>query len=808
MSRHNPRPAPLVFALSLAFAVGAVHAQNAGAAGMSSAPLQISIQAQPLAEALNDWARQTRIQIIVQQGLVDGKNAPAISGRLTPRQALDRLLAGSGLVAIEDGSVVVVRAAAAVSETTLPTIVVTATAESVNDLPPPYAGGQVARGGRVGLLGSQEVMNTPFNVIHYTAELMQNQQAVTIADVLANDPSVRVSSYGLTNAAGAGDLLMIRGFSARTLAFDGVYGIASSRIFPVEAAERVEVLKGPNALLNGMAPNGEVGGAINVVPKRAGDEPLTRLTATYASKGVAGTHLDIGRRFGDEQQWGVRFNGVYRNGSTAMDGQSLDLGVAAVAIDYRGSRLRASLDLGHQNLNTQAPNGAGGLGIASGIDIPAPPNAKSQIAQDWEFSKSKNNYLLAKLEYELTPAWTLYGAAGGSNNRFQYLSTDIYVVDSQGNAQATTYYWPDYWNYRSLQAGLRGSLRTGEVRHDINLNASVLKQDHGYTVDYYGFTSFDTNIYSASAVSKPSLAGFSSSPPKTDTLSLPTIAIADTLSMADGRVALTLGVRHQQVKLDNYDTSTGARSRTYDESAITPMLGLLVKPQQNVSIYGNYIQALSQGPTAPVGTTNAGEIFPPIKTKQVEAGVKVDFGRFTATTSVFQIEKPNAMTVADASTGSFTYVSSGQQRNRGIELNVLGELGRSLRTLGGVTYTDARLTRMEGGTHDGMTATGVPRWLLNLGGEWDLGALPGLTLSARMLATSSQYLDDANTSRIPGWTRWDIGARYNTKALGRPFVVRANIENLLGRNYWASASGNWLTLGGPRTVMLSASMDF
>ncbi len=803
------RPAPLALALSLAFASATLYAQ--GAAGLPSTAIPFNIAAKPLSQALSEWALQTRMQLIVPPALVAGKTAPAVAGNLSPQQALNQLLAGSGLSARIDGAAVVIHdAATPASGSTLSEVTVTAQADLPGDLPAAYAGGQVARGSRMGLLGNKDVMDTPFNVTSYTAELMENQQALTVADVLANDPSVRTVSYGLTNASGAGDLFLIRGFSTQnSVLFDGVGGVAPSRTIPVETAERIEVLKGPSALLNGMAPGtgGSIGGAINMVPKRADDAPLTRFTASYASKGNLGGHLDLGRRFGEDNQWGVRFNGAYRNGDTATDGQSVELGTATVAIDYRGRGLRASLDAGHQTMNNEAPQGAGGFGIDDAIAIPQPPNASKRLAQDWEYSKTKSDYLLAKAEVDLNPNWTLYGAAGGSNNRFQYLSTDIYVTDTQGNAQATVYYWPDWDNYRTAQAGLRGAFNTGTVKHQVNLSATYLKRDHGYTTDYYGFSSFDTNIYNPPVIASPSTAGFSSKPAQTDSLQLPSLALSDTVSFFEDRLAVTLGARYQRVKYITYDTSTGVGDTTYDEHAITPVLAAVFKPMANMSVYGNYIEGLNQGDTAPMGTTNAQQVFPPIKSKQYEMGMKYDFGRFTSTVSAFQIQKPSGLIVSNGD-GTFTYQVGAEQRNRGLELNVFGEAARGTRVLGGVTYTAAKLTHTSSGSFDGNTAPNVARWQLNLGGEVDLAAVPGLTLTTRMISTSSQYLDEANLRSIPGWTRWDIGARYKTKAYERPLVLRVGVNNLFGRDYWSSGSGSWIYLGQPRTVTASATMDF
>ena len=139
---------------------------------------------------------------------------------------------------------------------------------TIGTTPPPFAGGQVATGGRIGLLGNRDSMNTPFSTQSYTRELIQNQQARSTADVLLYNPSVRLNSP----ANSTFEEFFVRGFEVRSddSAFDGLYGLVSPRRTATETLERVELLKGPSALLNGIPPNAAVGGAINLVAKRAG----------------------------------------------------------------------------------------------------------------------------------------------------------------------------------------------------------------------------------------------------------------------------------------------------------------------------------------------------------------------------------------------------------------------------------------------------------------------------------------------------------------------------------------------------------
>ena len=134
------------------------------------------------------------------------------------------------------------------------------------------------------------------------------------------------------------------------------------------------------------------------------------------------------------------------------------------------------------------------------------------------------------------------------------------------------------------------------------------------------------------------------------------------------------------------------------------------------------------------------------------------------------------------------------------------------RLIGGATYVDAALSRTQDGVDEGNRPIGVPEIQVNLNAEWDVPALAGLTLDARVTHTGEQYVNTANTTELDSWTRLDIGARYTLDVAERPVTLRARIENVTDEAYWASTGGfpgaNYLILGNPRTVMLSASVDF
>src|SRR5690606_26597607 len=109
-----------------------------------------------------------------------------------------------------------------------------------------------------------------------------------------------------------------------------------------------------------------------------------------------------------------------------------------------------------------------------------------------------------------------------------------------------------------------------------------------------------------------------------------------------------------------------------------------------------------------------------------------------------------------------------------------------LRMLGGATYMQGKLTRTQDGLQDGNRAAGTPPWAANLGLDWDVPGLPGLAVSGRVNYTSTQYVNNTNTLKLPSWTTLDLGARYATKLGGKSVVFRASLDNAFDKNYWES----------------------
>lgn len=768
----------------------------------SAQPRSFAIPPQPLASALDRFADQTGISFAYRTGDLSTIRSPGVTGMLTPREALQQLLVGTGVsFAFTGANTVTITKApeSGAGAVQLDAVQVQGSGlvqqSTIDNLPPPYAGGQVATGGREGFLGNRDIMDTPFTSTSYTSTLVQNQQARTIADVVANDAAA--TKYGLSMF----DQFRIRGFElgAGGVSFDGLYGLVQEDRVPVEAFERVEVFRGPSAFLNGYV--GAIGGTINLAPKRAGAQPLTSAGASYNTNGQVGGVADVGRRFGKDGAFGIRFNGLYRDGYTPLQNNKERIGNAALALDYAGSNVRLATYFGYTKQDTMGGNQL--FIMSANQQVPAAPNAMSAVQQPWETIDTEFVYGMARGEVDLANDWTAFAAYGQSYFRENWLRTIGRNMTAQGSFLASgQQYSRTFWK-QTGEVGVRGKMNTGPISHSLAMVATGYWQIVGSTFLPFSFSQ-STSLYNPVMTSAPASSAFNNNPPKASATSLGSFALTDTLSAFDERVQLMLGARNQSIQNDNF-TTTGALSSSYFASALSPAVGVIVKPWKNVSVYGNYIQALEQGPTAPTTAVNAGEIFAPTQSWQLEAGVKVDFGKWSTTLGLFQITKPAGIT--DPTTNVFSV--DGQQVNQGIELNVFGEPIEGVRILGGLMLLDARLTQTAGGTYNGRKAPASPDVTLKLGAEWDTPFMKALTLTGRVNFFSGQYINEANTQAIPAYTLIGVGARYRFEVDHKPLVLRANVENLFNESSWQSGySGGIVYRGTPRTIYVSLTADF
>jgi iron complex outermembrane receptor protein len=698
---------------------------------------------------------------------------------------------------------------------TLSTVTVNASADaSAEGLTKPFAGGQVARGGRVGILGNQDNMSTPFAVTSFTNELIQNQMARSVGDVLLNDPSVSVGR-GFGNFQ---ESYVIRGFvlNSDNMSYNGLYSLLPRQYISSELFERVEVLHGASNFLTGITPSGDgLGGTVNLLPKRAANEPLTQVTLGTASGSQFYAATDISRRFGPDNNTGIRLNAAHRDGGTGIAREKVKLDVLSVGLDWRSRDLRLSADIGYQNhrLNEARSN----VAVTGVTSIPNTPDASGNWAQPWSYSNERDTFGTVRGEYDINDKVTAWFAAGMRHGTEANSLSNISPTNAiTGAATTSRFDNTAVEDVRTGEIGIRANVVTGPVKHALVASYAVFASERKNAYKWDFFNTQATNLYNPVFTTvQPPFSGTAFSgndladPAVTSEKRLSSYAIGDTMSFLDDKLALTLGLRHQ--KLDNHGYAYGTPltlNSYYNQSKTSPAVGVVFKARTDLSVYANYIEGLSPGGTAPIvgNTVNPGAVLAPSVTKQGEIGLKYDGGSIGAGVALFSTDKPRDSVLANGA-----YGPEGKDVHQGVEITFFGEPVRGLRLLGGVTLIDAKQKSGVAAT-DGKKVVGVSDTQANLGVDWDVPGVRGLSLNGRLIVASGMYANHTNTLKTDGWNRLDVGARYMMEVGGKLVTLRGRIDNLTDRNYWSSAGGpvnnTYIVLGAPRTFSLTASVDF
>jgi iron complex outermembrane recepter protein len=682
----------------------------------------------------------------------------------------------------------------------------------------------VEQQGSVGLLGDKDGADVPFSIRSYNAALILNQQPQTLGQVLENDPTIRTTTgFGI-----AGELFVIRGFALAgdDIGYDGLYGITPRQLIAPELYDSVQVLNGASAFLNGAAPGGTgIGGSVNLIPKRASDRAINRVTLGYTGPEHVGGSFDFGRRMGAGSEWGIRINGTARSGDASIDDEFRTTYVIGAGIDYNSGPLRASIDLAYQRVKVShfRPK----LSIGSLTVIPKAPEAGTNFGQPWQFTTLRDIFGQARIEYDIAKDVMVYAAFGARDGAEEGVySTPTLIDAATGEITVSSSFIPRTDNNEAATAGVRAKFTTGGITHEVNAGGSVNWLVSRNAFEFFAVSAERNNLYAPVEVTPSTTVTFAAGnlddPLPASSARLSSLFVSDTFGFWDDRVLLTAGVRLQEIRSRTFNVTTGDQTGGYQESAATPVFGLLVKPAEGLSLYANRIEALAPGAAAPVSGTdangnvvpviNAGEMLPPFVSEQYEIGGKLALGGIDVSLALFQIDRETSILRPDPNqTGELEFGPFAVQRNRGIEFTVAGELSGGLRLIAGGSIIDAKLRRTLNGVNEGNQAVGVPEYLINANLEWDVTFIPALTVTGRAVHTGEQAANISNTLYLDDWTRFDIGARYVAVVGGQPLTFRVNVDNVADADYWASAFDSFrpdLLLGVPRTFKASVTYDF
>jgi iron complex outermembrane receptor protein len=794
----NLRPVSIAVALLVAITSPAASAQSGGNVLASAAPMQFDIGAQTLAQALNEWARQSRVQLIVRQGLVAGKMAPAISGAYRPRDVLDRLLAGSGLEAVSDGGSVVVQTATPTAirppgSTTLSTIDVTATSAAQAT--------SLRRTATSGALGRRSVLDTPFSITSVGSEEMETRLVTTLEQALRYDPAVQLTG----SEYGHGASISVRGLGLDTsngFKVDGLPITAWGTGLPMELFDRVDLQKGITGFMNGF---GSPGGVANYVLKRPTDERLLTASVGFKSKSLFSQSLDAGGRFGTDDRFGYRANVLREEGDTFIRGGSMRRTGASIALDARLTKdLTASVDFLYADRASRG-NSFWGLDLnrlyasRPGV-VPTPNDPKIQSQPDGAFYNTNDRVATAGLQWRIAPGWNASATYRNARRESDYNYSTLYVTSLAGDYTADRSTTKFVQEFDHAQAMVDGEFNTGPVSHRVVVGASRQRfQNRANAVSNYAGDIGSSNIYRDSPLT---ITGSSDGVRmyRSSVIEQSAAFVSDTLSLGE-QWSLIAGLRYNRYDQTGANAA-GTPTTPYKRSPLTPTLALMFKPTPGSTLYVSAVEALERGGTAPANVVNRFEVLGPIKSKQYEAGYKFEQGAWSGTAALFRLDRTAGYTNA-----ANYYVQDGITRYQGADISGRYRFDSQLSVIAGVMLLDAKYEEAAAALNGKRTA-GTPRVQAALAANYNVAALPGLSLNGGLKYIGASYLDTANTYRLSPYTVVDAGASYSTRLVGKDVTFTAAIHNLAGRRYWIYNGSNYIASGAPRTVSLNARMAF
>lgn len=678
----------------------------------------------------------------------------------------------------------------------LPTIVVKADSQETD------VTGKLKKKATLNILGEKDVLDTPFTIRNYSDQAIQDAHAHTVMDVLKIDPSIRTT----TNSGHLNENFNIRGFGVNwdDLNLNGAYGMAPSGRVSTDILSSVTILKGPNALIAGMAPGGSVGGVVVANTKRA-DKELTRVTANFEEEGFYKSGFDVARRFGQDQEFGARFSANYGQGEHVVDGLEDETISAVMGLDWTTDKAKINFDA----YTTKDDRNGGSPAMVSfatlGKVLDAPDGRSNYLPNLW--GKQSANYVGLSGEYKLLDNLKVIAGVGTAEQKYQghLFGTRLVVTDEAGNANSQYYHVKMNQRNTAANLGLEGAFNTGSIEHVVGLRADYLHRD----TDMHskaGETKFVTNLYNPSHLGSMPAEPSISQTADNDYMSY---SLTDQISMLDDKLQLILGARYQDIDIKNPTNS----KNNYSEDKISPSLGVVVKPWgEDISLYTSYVEGLSQGSTVTAnGDANFGKTFAPFQTKQYEVGAKYQHGSWLHTLAAYQIEKPSTMVEQlNDNTEGFTQITTdgAETTSQGIEYGFSGNVTDDVIIWGNLAYIDVEYSKNTNAQIVGNTVEGQPEFTAGLGVEYKL-PVEGLSVNARGNYVDSQYLNNTNTLELPDYTLLDIGAKYTTNLGGVDTTFRANIDNVTDEKYWAGVfNSGFATLGAGRTYKLGVTFDF
>jgi catecholate siderophore receptor len=637
------------------------------------------------------------------------------------------------------------------------------------------------------------LLDVPQSVTVVTRQLMQDQLMSSLGDVVRYVPGIS-PHQGENNR----DQLILRGNSSSADFF--VDGVRDDVQYyrDLYNLDRVEALKGPNAMIFG---RGGGGGVINRVTKEAGFTALREVDLQGGAYSNRRATADFDQPLGD--RLALRVNGLYEDSGSFRNGVDLRRSGMAPALTFAPSDA-TRVTLGYEHLrDTRVAD----RGITSFRGRPA------DVGIDTYYGNPDASHVRATVDLASAAVEHRFGALtlrnrtlfGDYDRGYQNFVPGAVTADQ---SQVTLTAYNNATKRRNLfnQTDLTADLSTGVVRHTLLFGAEIGHQvsDNFRNTGFFNDTATSILVpYAHPTISTP--VTFRQSATDADNhvrTEIGALYAQDQIELTP-RLQLVAGLRFDHFDLQFHNHRNGDDLGRVDD-LVSPRAGIVFKPAATVSLYGSYtVSYLPSSGDQFSSLTSVTQQLKPEKFDNFEIGAKWDpSSALSLTTAAYRLDRTN--TRSTDPNDPTRIVQTGSQRTNGYELGINGQISSAWSVAGGYAYQDAFVTSATAAAREGAVVAQVPRHTISLWNRYQIRPKVGAALGVVYRSAMFAAIDDTVT--LPGYTRIDAAAYYT---ISRDLRLQLNVENLLDQRYWANADSNTnISPGSPRAVRLGLTTRF
>ncbi|ADU72413.1 TonB-dependent siderophore receptor (plasmid) [Pantoea sp. At-9b] len=665
----------------------------------------------------------------------------------------------------------------------------------------------------LGPIGNKSWTETPYSTTTVTHQMIDNQQAKSVSELLKYSPSTQMQARGGMDV-GRPQSRGMQGSVVANSRLDGL-NIVSTTAFPVEMLERLDVLNSLTGALYGPA---SPAGQFNFVAKRPTEQPLHRVTLGYQSRNAYSGHVDLGGHFGDDDKFGYRVNLLNEEGEGNVKDSTLRRKLVAVAFDWNirpGTHLQ--LDASHYEFIQKGY--VGGFSYGESINLPKAPNPNNK---NYTLPTSGNDLttdtISTHLIHYLNSNWSVNAGVGFQQADRAMRTVSNTITDNSGTLSRSLSDSAAAGRFRVLSntLTLNGHVDTGSIGHDLAFSTGgyvwSIWTAKGSTQRYSLGT---TNYYDPSAMQEPGDGKIITDGAryKSSVTTQQNITVGDTVTF-NPRWSAMFYLSQSWLETSNY-SNAGQKTSVVSQDGLSPNVALMYSITPAVMAYISYADSLEQGGTAATGEgiKNEGQTLDPYRSEQYEIGLKAQVQGLNLGAALFRLKRPFAY--VDPS--DMVYKEQGDQLNKGLELTASGNVFDGLNIYSGVTFLDPKLKNTVSADTSNKRVVGVPKVQGNVLVEYNLPSMPELVYSANVHYTGKRASNDLNTTWADSYTTLDLGTRYTTMVGNIPTTLRVAVNNVTNEHYWASifpgdtdGSGSSASafVGNGREVRASVTFDF